>query len=123
MRYLALIIVMLFATAQGAAADQLCFSWTPNSDDVTEQYHIYENTRDTTVAEIDHPTAEACIPRFTEDGCRNYFATALGLGSESGNSEVVKVCSPDPDNPPLPTQPPTTVGGFTVRIIVEPIGE
>lgn len=120
-RFIVAIILILFFLAPAMAADQLCFSWTPNDPaDGGDHYTLYQDVRANKIVDnIAYDQSSVCINKPTDGAAHLYFLTASSADAESANSQTAKWYPIYPDPDPI-QQPPVTVGGFKVTVMVEP---
>lgn len=117
---LALVVLGIFGFSSVSFADQLCFTWSVYEDESATGFRLHKDTRGVTVAD-DIPTTatEFCITDPKDEKCVNYFMVAFTPTATSVNSDVAVVC-PTSDDPPPAEQPPVSIGGFSVRVVIEP---
>jgi len=113
MKYLLPLVFLLLATT--VRAEELSFEWSKYTDKA-DGFRIYMDTSDVIIAN-NIPVTDVEITLTAELGskCRNIWMRAFRGDLESGNSDIVVAC-PLSTDPPLPEQPPISMGGFTITV-------
>ncbi len=100
-------------------AETLSFEWTANPEG-TDGYRMYMDSSDLMILDIPNRlTTTASVDVDLKGECHNFWLRAYNAEQVSGNSDIAVGCPVSTDPPPA-TQPPVSVGGFTVTVTVEP---
>lgn len=116
MRIFLLAVLFVFFIAFPVLAEQLSFSWTPNTD-ITEGYNIYETlgTEEVQVGQAVGRETNTITIDITDTGeCRTFFSRAYAGVLESEASDTATWC-PDTEIP-APVVRPDKATSFMITI-------